>query len=266
MSQYRPSRDKRAFTLIELLVVIAIIAILAAILFPVFAQAREKARQTACLSNMKQIGDAMLMYTQDYDETLPLNIGDAVDFVTGYCNQGTALTIGNPAPVPMSWLGGIMPYLKSYAVLICPDSKPNVGGSIDPCSLNGVVNQSSVQGNAAVMQVPLQKISAPASYVFLSEEYISCNRALLRPRITSGSGATAVYQSWHNNTNTGFEAYNDNHTGGGNFLYCDGHAKWQSLAAQNSGEYGLTPNQLYSLTNGAVPDGGGTYTANLNQF
>jgi len=62
---------RKGFTLIELLVVIAIIAILAAILFPVFARAREKARQTSCLSNMKQIGLAFMMYTQDYDETLP---------------------------------------------------------------------------------------------------------------------------------------------------------------------------------------------------
>jgi prepilin-type N-terminal cleavage/methylation domain-containing protein len=63
------------FTLIELLVVIAIIAILAAILFPVFAQAREKARQTSCTSNLKQLGKAIMMYTQDYDETLPGNNG-----------------------------------------------------------------------------------------------------------------------------------------------------------------------------------------------
>jgi prepilin-type N-terminal cleavage/methylation domain-containing protein len=64
-------KSNKGFTLIELLVVIAIIAILAAILFPVFAQAREKARQTSCLSNCKQIGLSLQMYAQDYDETLP---------------------------------------------------------------------------------------------------------------------------------------------------------------------------------------------------
>ncbi len=64
-------RPRKGFTLIELLVVIAIIAILAAILFPVFAQAREKARQTQCLSNEKQIGTSLMMYAQDYDEVLP---------------------------------------------------------------------------------------------------------------------------------------------------------------------------------------------------
>ena len=63
--------EKRGFTLIELLVVVAIIAIIAALLFPVFAQAREKARQTTCVSNMKQLGYGLTMYAQDYDETLP---------------------------------------------------------------------------------------------------------------------------------------------------------------------------------------------------
>ncbi len=74
----RPRNHRSAFTLIELLVVIAIIAILAAILFPVFAQARAGARQATCLNNMKQIGTGLMMYAQDYDETLPGNSGAGV--------------------------------------------------------------------------------------------------------------------------------------------------------------------------------------------
>src|SRR4051795_12506689 len=91
---------RAAFTLIELLVVIAIIAILAAILFPVFAQAREKARQTMCISNENQLGKAILMYIQDYDETIP-------------------------TAVPNSWWQVwpvyLQPYIKKYSAFVCPD-------------------------------------------------------------------------------------------------------------------------------------------------
>src|SRR5436309_3953243 len=98
-------RRHRGFTLIELLVVIAIIAILAAILFPVFAQARDKARQTSCLSNIKQLGMALIQYVQDYDEVLPHHAADYADFMS-------------PAAGP-NWARSIQPYARSTGILAC---------------------------------------------------------------------------------------------------------------------------------------------------
>jgi prepilin-type N-terminal cleavage/methylation domain-containing protein/prepilin-type processing-associated H-X9-DG protein len=117
--------QKRAFTLIELLVVIAIIAILAAILFPVFAQAREKARQASCLSNQKQIGLGVMQYVQDYDETYP---------TAYYYKNNTATQNGGSAGgyVHMSVL--INPYLKNAQVWVCPsDATKGVGPDNPAC-------------------------------------------------------------------------------------------------------------------------------------
>jgi len=109
---FSPRRRQRrcGFTLIELLVVIAIIAILAAILFPVFAQAREKARQANCLSALKQINLALIMYAQDYDETIP-----RIRFweFKGYCA---------PTSQSLTWKGALTPYVKSYDFWKCPSN------------------------------------------------------------------------------------------------------------------------------------------------
>ncbi len=123
-------QSRRAFTLIELLVVIAIIAILAAILFPVFATARDKARQASCISNVKQINLAILQYVQDYDETFPLNATEYVgeQFIYDY-----------------SWVKNVQPYVKSLQVFICPNgmmsprlSSADVEPSLD-VTLSGAV-------------------------------------------------------------------------------------------------------------------------------
>jgi len=110
---------RKAFTLIELLVVIAIIAILAAILFPVFAQARESARKASCLSNTKQLGLGIMMYVQDYDEVYPCNNWDTPPLgITDTDSRDPKY------PAAIAWMWHVMPYIKNRQILVCP-SDPN---------------------------------------------------------------------------------------------------------------------------------------------
>ncbi|HIE50459.1 MAG TPA: prepilin-type N-terminal cleavage/methylation domain-containing protein [Armatimonadetes bacterium] len=108
---------QRGFTLIELLVVIAIIAILAAILFPVFAKAREKARLTTCISNLKQLGNALMMYVQDYDEMFPVANQDSEDYPAG---THQAHLTGGRGNGPLWLVDVLAPYHKNDQLFHCP--------------------------------------------------------------------------------------------------------------------------------------------------
>jgi prepilin-type N-terminal cleavage/methylation domain-containing protein/prepilin-type processing-associated H-X9-DG protein len=235
----------RGFTLIELLVVIAIIAILAAILFPVFAQAREKARQTACLSNVKQIGLGISMYTQDYDEVLPLQNGDYQNFLVTADNQP-------------NWPKLVLPYTKNSQIFQCPSS------FIAPSTaLNATTAQwpkNSYQGNGVVLSrngTSLAQIPNSADIVFTQENFYFWLVAYNRPvqTVLSPPG----YQYWHlvdcrpvysssvpptTVANCG-EQYNSRHTSGGNLAFVDGHAKWRKTTNMRSGDFGLLPDEPY---------------------
>ncbi len=141
-----PMKD-RGFTLIELLVVIAIIAILAAILFPVFAQARAKAEQAVCISNLKQLGTATLMYLQDYDETFyphRWNSGPDSNPLIGLTG-GANSPINGAARMKTFWVSLLQPYVRNYGVFKCPEN-PNawVGTNTDGTMCGGSQNNTSV--------------------------------------------------------------------------------------------------------------------------
>jgi prepilin-type N-terminal cleavage/methylation domain-containing protein/prepilin-type processing-associated H-X9-DG protein len=169
-------RTTRGFTLIELLVVIAIIAILAAILFPVFAQARAKARQTSCLSNTKQIGTALLMYAQDYDETLM-----GYRFQAAGVNQNPYAAdarVGTSAKVPIFFNQLTFPYTKNDDIWKCP-SNPKAWVNID-------VNVATAASATDVFRsYGGQNSYAASNYVFRSNAGIAM-AALVAPADTIG--------------------------------------------------------------------------------
>jgi prepilin-type N-terminal cleavage/methylation domain-containing protein/prepilin-type processing-associated H-X9-DG protein len=152
---------KRGFTLIELLVVIAIIAILAAILFPVFAKAREKARQISCDSNEKQLGLGLLQYTQDYDEKWPVG-----SITTALENGGTLSPTVNYTGA--GWAGEIYSYTKSTGLYKCPDDSTSNGtvGTVPATPVSYAYNSNFSNAGSPITNASL---SAPASTVVLAE-------------------------------------------------------------------------------------------------
>lgn len=227
---------KSAFTLIELLVVIAIIAMLAAILFPVFGRARENARRSACQSNLKQIGLGMMQYTQDYDERLPRS-ESARDIST--------------------WVDNLQPYIKSNQIFICPsDSNPYL-----PTAAGNLGRKSSYGINQIYAIDPAQNLFeaneinvSPTSLAAIEDSSgtvgVGDSRGLYQ---VFAAGSTNVPVDLGANPPTfGLDVSNGvfvgRHLNGGNFLFMDGHVKWQRLdkinAKNAAGKYSMLTRTL----------------------
>lgn len=254
----RQKQTNHAFTLIELLVVIAIIAILAAILFPVFAAAREKARQTTCASNEKQIGLALLQYNQDYDEQWPCGVADVN-------NGGSFDGVG--------WGAQLYPYVRSTGAFHCPDdtTQMTMGGNpaVPLYPVSYAINANlSIAGNSegsSHQTVTLAQMDAPASTIVMFEiTHDVANIANPTVMVTenhssSGRGAANTYPTGGtssmlpmyaegviNGTGMGLRAMalsgahidstaTPYHNNGTNFISGDGHVKFEPITQISAG-------------------------------
>jgi len=199
---------KKGFTLIELLVVIAIIAILAAILFPVFGRARENARRSSCQSNLKQIGLGVKQYVQDYDEKFPQS----------FLGVGADGSTGTFATLTEGWAESVQPYLKSTQIFQCP-SETNPPAT----TLDGSSGYSDYFYNAHLSG------TAEASMNYISNTIMSGDGVGTSTAVTNVPAAAAYNQGTSGYTATTEPLINATlarHLEGNNYSYADGHVKW----------------------------------------
>ena len=211
------STTRRGFTLIELLVVIAIIAILAAILFPVFARAREKARQTSCLSNLKQLGLGVLMYAQDYDQMMTAhrrNTAESFLYPTGLDHYNTRLT----------WYVAIYPYVMNISLYDCPSTSERWHG-------RWMQDDFRYGYNLHLNARTLGEITRPAETLVIVDTN-AAGRAIADPH------------PYEINENFRLRTYIDpRHNEGANMVFADGHAKWNRVPGPDA----MENNQAYDI-------------------
>ena len=182
---------RRGFTLIELLVVIAIIALLAAILFPVFARARENARASSCLNNLKQVGIGIQQYTQDFDEMFPMS-EDATN--PGNTNFDLTNVWNN-----LHWPSRVLPYIKNKQVFICPSTSAHAsnpaGATVENCISYWAVGGLFRKVNAAPVAISdlLNASQQPHIYDNLDAKWEA--RLVWRPSYTSSAPLTYSAQT-----------------------------------------------------------------------
>jgi prepilin-type N-terminal cleavage/methylation domain-containing protein/prepilin-type processing-associated H-X9-DG protein len=234
--RYEEISKTRGFTLIELLVVIAIIALLAAILFPVFARARENARRSACQSNLKQLGLGFAQYSQDFDEKLPINNNDYSGYY-GVVNFATTTRV--------NYLAAVQPYVKSQQILSCPSAGPGTGTTSNATSYlgNAVIfagfDQTDSGFNYTVTGRHVSSIPNPSEIICVQEALEKSYIAQTYPNVVHDS-ATARYTYWHYSADPNSNDFSNRHFSGGNLLFADGHVKWRTFASLRAWEFGLS--------------------------
>src|SRR5712691_3291560 len=243
--------SRRGFTLVELLVVIAILALLAAMLFPVLAQAREAARRSTCLSNLRQLGVAFMMYAGDYDETLPEAGGDF---------DSPAAWIEYASPEQR---GGIYPYLRQFSktgpsVYRCPDGLPDTSKYASVSSTYAMNDYIRPWHGTYPRQIPdaslaLSQIDSPPRTILLFE-------ATQHPDGTGHRNGSPYFHTVDKQTGRPVGVPQVYHHGGSNFLFCDSHVHFHHPRTTMTREKTPTP-QRYLTEDGQLVVGFGLGSA-----